>query len=325
MAAALDAPCALKLEAPGEDAATLHAQIQRGARCAGKPPQPPLAHGELAHGRLTYLGLEDALTKLAAFLAERPWVRCLNPPADILNQCDKLACRVRLDGAGIPQPPLLGEIDGFAALEAAMQAHDCARVFVKPRYGSSAAGVVALSRNPQGRFIAETSTEIVRGTNGLRLFNALRVRRYRDREVAELINALSPQRLYAERWIPKPVRAGRGFDVRIVTLAGEPQHRVARSAPHPITNLHLGAARGTLEAWVDTSSVGAVEAAARRVAACFPHSAIAGIDLIVRRTRVHVLEVNAFGDWLPRLRWRGQLLHDTQAAWLRQNFHEPTK
>ncbi|HEY3321300.1 MAG TPA: hypothetical protein VGP72_12590 [Planctomycetota bacterium] len=47
--------------------------------------------------------------------------------------------------------------------------------------------------------------------------------------------------------MPKAGIADHTFDLRIVTIAGQPRHTVLRLSKAPMTNLHLGAHRGALQ------------------------------------------------------------------------------
>jgi hypothetical protein len=151
-----------------------------------------------------------------------------------------------------------------------------------------------------------------------RLYNRLRVNHYTDeRQVAAIVDRLGADGLHVERWFPKAGHDGRVFDLRVVVIAGRAGHVVARTSRTPLTNLHLGNARGDLAAL--RSAIGAERwaaamAVAERAAACFPGSLHAGVDLMLGPgfERVAVAEVNAFGDLLPGvLDERGR---DTYAA-----------
>jgi hypothetical protein len=132
-------------------------------------------------------------------------------------------------------------------------------------------------------------------------------RRYTDEPtVATIVDGLAPDGLHVERWFTKANHAGRTIDLRVVVVAGEPTHAVVRSSRHPMTNLHLGAARGDLDA-VRAAAGPATWAAAMdtcaRAAAAFPGCLQVGVDLMFAPGwRTHaVAEVNAFGDLLPGL------------------------
>ncbi|MGY0235626.1 STM4014 family protein [Longispora urticae] len=208
---------------------------------------------------------------------------------------------------------------GWEPLRDAMDAVGWSRVFVKPRHGSSASGVLALRRAP-GRTWATTSVELVRDGGRVRLFNSLRVRTYRDeRDVAAIVDHLAPDGLHVERWFPKAGLDGRTVDLRVLVLAGRPGHVVVRASHSPMTNLHLGGARGDLDALrraAGPDAYAAAMATCARVAAQFPGSPHVGVDLMFAPgwTRHAVAEVNAFGDLLPGLLVDGRDPYETQAA-----------
>jgi hypothetical protein len=176
-------------------------------------------------------------------------------------------------------------------------------VFVKPAHGSSASGVVALA-TAAGKARATTSVELVRPG---RLYNSLRVRDYRDEaDIASIVDALAPDGLHVERWLPKAALGGRVVDLRVVVTAGRATHVVVRSSHVPMTNLHLGGRRGDLSALrraAGEAAYGSAMATCERAAACFPGSLHVGVDLMFSPDwrRHAVAEVNAFGDLLPGL------------------------
>ena len=47
-----------------------------------------------------------------------------------------------------------------------------------------------------------------------------------------------------EEWLPKAVFQGKQFDLRVVVIKGVAKHFVVRLGNSPMTNLHLGNARG---------------------------------------------------------------------------------
>ncbi|WP_202469684.1 STM4014 family protein [Streptomyces sp. SID2888] len=229
-------------------------------------------------------------------------------PEDVAVLFDKRRCHARLAAAGVPVPPALtGPVGGWEELRERLGAARVTRAFVKPAHGSSASGVVALSWAGPGRVKATTSVETA--PDG-RLYNSLRVRHYTsETEVAALLDALVPDGLHVERWLPKASQGGRAADLRVVVVAGRATHAVVRTSRHPMTNLHLGGARGDLD--LARAAIRAAGGAftdvldtAERAAACFPGTLCVGVDILPATgwRRFAVGEVNAFGDLLPRLR-----------------------
>ncbi|MFF7329776.1 STM4014 family protein [Streptomyces sp. NPDC090306] len=249
---------------------------------------------------------------LTAALGELSGGRRLDDPGDLAVLFDKRRCHAVLDAAGVPVPasptsgPAAARVRGWDDVRALMREHGMPRLFVKPAHGSSASGVLAVESGGGGRIRATTSVE--RAADGV-LHNSLKVRRYeREQDVAAIVDALAPDGLHLERWLPKASQQGRATDLRVVVIDGRATHAVVRTSRTPLTNLHLGGRRGDLDLarravesagarWADLLGV------CERAAACFPGTLCVGVDLLpaVGWRRAAVGEVNAFGDLLPRL------------------------
>ncbi|MFE6188970.1 STM4014 family protein [Streptomyces sp. NPDC056465] len=289
----------VRVDSPGEDAGT-----DRLLRGSGDPTR-------VEGSALWYARFTSAVRDVARAAAAAGAV-LLDDPEDIAVMFDKRLCHGVMHSAGVPVPdsptsgPDAAPVRGWSDVRALIADHRMPRVFLKPAHGSSASGVIALETAGPARIRATTSAE--RDREG-RLFNSLRVRRCTtEREVAELVDALAPDGLHIERWLPKASQRGRAADLRVVVVAGRATHAVVRTSRSPMTNLHLGGTRGDLDA-----AQAAVEAAGgswsgalavcERAAACFPDTLCVGVDLLPATgwRRFAVGEVNAFGDLLPRL------------------------
>ena len=316
-------PTMVKLDAPAAGTGLYERLVQRGHRLLDRDGMPPtdIDGHALAHRDLWFAGFADLLRAIAheAETVAGP-IRWLNPVEDILRMCDKWACREALAAAGVDLPPALGRVESYAHLRALLDAHDCDRVFVKARYGSAAAGVVAYRRHRDGRELAWTTAEVAGDGAQARLFNRLSPQRYTARaRIAALIDALAAQDCYAEAWIPKPRAAGFAgccFDLRVIAFAGEPRQRMARIADAPMTNLHLGNRRADPASLLDHAAWAQVDATVRAAAAVFPGSTMIGFDVIPGRDRCVVLEANAFGDDVQHARCDGAEPADDQADWV---------
>lgn len=313
--AALAHPGLLKIEPPGDDPAAHLLLLQAGCRLLGRAPVRVPDHGELLAMDAWFAGFTSAMTTLALQLADLPQARVLNAPADITLMTDKLACQHHLAAHGVPIPALLGAVESYEHLQSLLHAHDIDRVYLKPRYGSSASGVVAYRRNKAGQQQATTSATLHRTEGITRLMNSKRMARYEsEHDIAALVDALAAQELYAEAWLNKPRCGDSHYDLRVVTLAGQPTHRVARIGKQMMTNLHLDNRRGDAAGLLNAADLAALEAASAQAARAFPHSHVTGYDLVVRQGQAHVLEANAFGDLLPGLLWQGIDTYTAQLA-----------
>jgi hypothetical protein len=296
----------VRIESPGEDAEVDRLLRERGSGRSAVTAE----HGEIVGAAAAFAGLRWALDRVAAGGA-----RLLNQPGDILTMSDKPRCHALLSAAGIPVPPALPPVHDYASLRATMAAAGWSRVFVKPAHGSSASGVLAFATAGR-RVTAVTSVEL----SGDKIFNNLRVRRYDDEaSIRTIVDRLGPDGLHVERWYPKASLGGRVLDLRVVVIAGEPRHVVVRTSRSPMTNLHLGNARGdvaAVRAAAGEHSWAAAMETCARVAAAFPGTLQAGVDLMFRTGwRDHaVAEVNAFGDLLPRVLAGGLDTYGAQIA-----------
>ncbi|MFF3891324.1 STM4014 family protein [Streptomyces sp. NPDC001914] len=279
----------VRLDSPGENA-----EVDRLLRGVDEPTR-------VEGSARWYAGLLDCVGSLRGG-------RRLDDPADLAVLFDKRLCHARLDAAGVPVPhsPTSGglrAVDDWSGVRGLMAEAGLRRVFVKLAHGSSASGVLAVETTAAGRIRATTSVE--RTADGA-LHNSLRIRRYTDEAgIAAIVDALAPDGLHVERWLPKASLGSRSADLRVVVVAGRATHAVVRTSRSPLTNLHLGGARGDLAAvralagdrWAEALSI------SERAAACFPGTLCVGVDLLpaVGWRRFAVGEVNAFGDLLPRL------------------------
>lgn len=309
----------VRVDSAGEDVTT--ARLLRGW---DRDPDLHRAEGTADQHR----GFVRALGRLSEAVAATRGAHLLQDTGDLVDLCDKRRCHARLDAAGVPVAPALpGPITGYASLRAAMAGLGWSRVFVKPAHGSSASGVVALATGSGGRIKAVTSAALVRGgdegaaapgSGPVALYNSLRLRTYTAAtEVAAVVDALAPDGLHVERWIPKAGFDGRVIDLRVLVVAGRATHVVVRSSRSPMTNLHLGNARGDLAALresVGPQAWGEAMATAEAAAAVFPHTLHAGVDLMASPgwREFTICEVNAFGDLLPGVLHEGRSTHAEQ-------------
>ncbi|MEU9859550.1 STM4014 family protein [Streptomyces sp. NPDC047971] len=289
----------VRLESPGEEP-----EVDRLLRGTDDPTR--------VEGTARWYASFTAATAELARTVRGAGAALVDDPTELAVLFDKRLAHARLREAGVPVPdaPTSGAdgaaVRDWADVRALMTACGLRRVFVKLAHGSSASGVLAVETNGAGRVQATTSVE--RASDG-RLFNSLRVRRYTtEREVAAVVDALAPDGLHVERWLPKAALGGRVADLRVVVIAGRATHAVVRTSRCPMTNLHLGGTRGDMGAvraavagaggrWADVLDV------CERAAAAFPGTQCVGVDLLpaVGWRRFAVGEVNAFGDLLPGL------------------------
>lgn len=320
----------VRLESPGR-AHDLYRQLLAAgadeAAAEGGPTIPARAaleledeRGRIRCSRQWYLGFRRVLRLAKGVLGGRG--ACFqNDPDELAVTLDKRATRARLAAAGVPIPCALGPVRSVADLHRKLEAAR-RRGFLKPRHGSSAAGVLAVRLSPSGMLVADTTVASEGAGALLRLYNSRRVRRLTgDAEIGAIVDALAPQHLELEEWVPKAGLDGRTIDLRVVTIAGEPRHAVVRLARGPITNLHLSNQRCSAEvlrARLAPATWRAIEHSCRVTAAAFPGCLYLGLDVLVTAgLRGHrVIEVNGFGDLLKGVRHEGLTPYEAEArAW----------
>jgi len=232
--------------------------------------------------------------------------RCLNHPDEIATMFDKWQSHRLFEQHGLPRPP--------SRLATGLPSAPRGRLFFKPLHGSSASGVCALRWAP-GRQQLLTPLKVRPGG----LFNCLKVQRYDTwKEIERILGQLIPQGMIEEQWIPKLTLPGGVVDLRVLVVGGRARHRVVRQSRSPMTNLHLGNARGcerTLQEHLGPRRWQAALELAERAAACFPRCLYAGVDILIDCSgRAYVGEINAYGDLLPHLSHQGQSAYEAIAT-----------
>lgn len=293
----------LRVESPGSDLEVWH----RLARLGGSTIT--LAATQWRPGRAWFSGLSIAMT---AIEAAAPTLVPTHPTAEVLAMTDKLVCDARLRAHGVPVPTTLPAPETPEALREAMATSGLHAVFVKPRWGSSGAGVMALRCNGSRERLT-TTARVVDG----RLTNYKRLVHHDDRgAIDRLLAPVLADGAIVQRWIPKAGTHGGPFDLRVLVVRGRIAHRVARVGRGTITNLHLDAAR--LDADLALARFGARCSAALNeacllAAAGFSPCATVAVDVMLDpQGRPYVLECNAWGDYLPRLLCDGLDTYEVQ-------------
>ena len=237
LAEALAGGTVVRFESAGEDALTYKLLLRHGFESASAGGYPALAFDEIERlqpergwmirPRQAFLGFARLLQEVRPAL-QRTGVTLLNPPEDIALQFDKTSCQRLLQRARIPVPHFLGAVSGYDELRT--QFRSSGRAMVKLANGSGGAGCVALHWS-QGRVHALTTVREVARAGESRLYCSKRCIHLTDEsDVVRLVDRLCVEMVHAEEWLPKARWQGRNFDLRVVTIAGEPRHTVVRRA-----------------------------------------------------------------------------------------------
>ncbi|MEZ6089607.1 MAG: STM4014 family protein [Pirellulaceae bacterium] len=289
----------LRIDSFGQRCEVLAALIRHG----GGTEIPEV--GEIRSLDRQHNGIRRVLMDLSRWSMCRSDVTFDQNPLEILLMFDKWATHARM----LPHRPdailLPTDEEGFNDRLHWFSKVAGGRVFVKPRYASSASGVCCY-RVINGRHQLIAPIEIVRETQRPKLFNSLRVQSFtKSQDVRDIFRVLGPQGMIAEAAVNKARVEGDRFDLRYVVIDGRADHLVVRQSASPITNLHLGNRRGNLSAVIDAVGPARLESCrqlAIHAARCFPETLYCGVDILLpQRGEPLVCEVNAFGDFLPNL------------------------
>jgi glutathione synthase/RimK-type ligase-like ATP-grasp enzyme len=235
------------------------------------------------------------LLKRIGQLKKKETVRFLNEPEAIINSLDKVKNKEQL--AGLRTTPLLSSsVADFDSLVDLLLKERCFNVFVKPRFGSGAGGIMALRHNKKsGAFVAYTTL----ARNHIFVYNTKRINRLTNpQEIALLVNTIAETGVLIEEWIQKDSIDRKKYDLRVVCQFGNIEYIIARCSKGAITNLHLNnEARlyddlrlsQSIKEEINELSLRAIKLSGLQYA---------GIDVLIERdTKLpYLIEVNGQGD-----------------------------
>lgn len=302
----------IRIDSTGEDDDVERALLRRGEPAARAEGVPAIAPAQLARiprelGRILYprqqhLGFLAVLDEIEAATTT---ARVLPPPPAIRELFDKLTASQRWTALGIPMPEALPRVREPDELRELMRERAWQTVYVKLTSGSSASCLALFTHTATREEVVTTIEDTGRARYNTRKLQRLVARDRIDRVLGFILG----EGAHVERSIPKAKLAtaegGRYFDLRVLAVDGVAAFVVMRTAPHPITNLHLGGLRGDVAALRERVSPAAWDAA---MASCVAVQRATGafhvgVDLMFEPdlTRHRVIEGNAFGDLLPNL------------------------
>lgn len=306
---ALAVDAIFRIDSMGEHPAVERALIERGEPAARQEGSPAISARELAAipdqlGRILFprqahLGWLAVLADIEREL--RPGWRMVQPIEAITLMFDKRATSRAWRAAGIPCCDAIDDVRDPEQLRAEMRARQWPEVFVKVASASSAS-CLAIFHHARGREYAVTTVE----DTGDARYNTRKLQRLTTpRAIDRLLHFLLAEGAQVERAHAKARDGDRHFDLRVLAIDGEAPFVVMRTSPHPITNLHLGGARGdavALRARVPAATWDAAMESAVRVQTTSTAFHV-GVDLLLTpELDAHrVIEGNAFGDLLPNL------------------------
>jgi hypothetical protein len=307
-----DEPLFLRIESCGQDFEVEKELLRRGysAACALAAPTvlaPDVVRGlVLDPGRVlaprqAHEGFLYALGLIESVASRRRCWRFSTPAWAIREMFDKRATSRRLSEQGVPVARELAVRTSAQELRAHLKDTRVAAAWVKLGCGSSASCLALWQLAWPTETLITTMQRTPQG-----LYNSRRLRRYARREdIDALIAFLLGEGAHVEENVPRATLRDRWIDCRVVVVGGEREFVVVRSSRYPMTNLHLGGARGDISALAAHCPADALEAAlesCRRVARIYDALHV-GVDVAFTRgfSSHVVLEANAFGDFVHGL------------------------
>lgn len=275
----------VRIESPGECAATTRLLVELGG---GKYEEE---YGQFSNFDSWYLGWQIVLKRIAE-LKNQYQFTFINDPETIALAFDKKAVHHHLENK-IKTPNLLGTCRTFEELDTLLSNKKYIQVFAKPRYGSSASGVMAIKKN-KDQYVVYTSLNL----SGNQLFNSIKLKKYNKLEDIKRIFDIANAEFIIEEWIPKMKYEGNTVDFRVIVIAGKVEFIIPRLSKHMITNIHLGNTKSDIQHF-DDEVVSSITAFAVKTAEHFPGLGYAGLDILIdKNQKPFLIEINAFGDML---------------------------
>lgn len=278
--------------------------------------EPPLYHesGFTAHQTLckAYIARLEHIARLE----KKQTVRFLNDPQAIIHALDKAKSKEQL--AGLRLTPLISSsVETFDSLINLLTKEKCYNVFVKPRFGAGAGGIMALRYNePKGQLVAYTTL----ARNHSLIYNTKRINRLTNpKEIALLANTVLKTDALVEKWLPKDTINGENYDLRVVCLANRVEHIAVRCSKGAITNLHLNnKALPYPSLGLPLSLTKEIEALSTQATA-LSSLHYAGIDILIEKDTLlpHIIEVNGQGDHIH------QDIHNKNSIYRKQLTNAP--
>lgn len=293
----------VRIESPGENFLVEQEILALGGLEFAK--DLPEEKGRIYFPGIWYQGFKNLLTQIKSQAPTSLW---FNHPDDIICMFDKPKVKELNPEYCLAACPNFESYDEFVDY-AKSQAYP--RFFIKLNYSSSASGVMAFEYNRKnGKAQAQTTIQLLRKQNQSCFYNSLKLKKYSNTDdLREIINFLFSQGAFVEPWVPKARHESSVFDLRILAINGKRHQTIARRSHTPITNLHLGNQRCSVDQLgLPAAKWQQIDQLVAQVMKNFPNTLYSGLDVLIpqNETRLPILlEANAFGDLLPNLLHQG--------------------
>lgn len=245
--------------------------------------------------------LDNLISKYIDFLLKLETnknIKFLNQPSDIILSLDKFKCKQLLAKNNINITPIVAyNIRNLDELNEFLLEKKIFQVFIKPQFGSGAAGVIAYRFSPKtNKQIIYTSAKIYEG----RLINTKDIIKIEDKLLSQqIINSVLSNANIIEQWLPKANYMGMCYDLRVVYQFGAVHCIVPRQSKNPITNLHLNnMAFDFKDLNLSSNIVEQITNLCHSTMKLFKGLNYSGIDILLHKNSLkpYIIEINGQGD-----------------------------
>ncbi len=224
-------------------------------------------------------------------LAKMEGIKYINHPEEILLCLDKYKCRERIKH--LPCTPMF-EVS-FTSAESLfdyLDKHNLNQVFIKPRFGAGASGIIALKRNKKRNENIIYTTIIYKENQFKNGKKVIKIKK--TQEIVKIINFILNIGAVVEKWLVKKKYQGLDYDVRVVVVRDRFIYIIPRGSKSPITNLHLNNLPLPFSVITNEKKIKEI---ALKVIEAFPKLNYIGIDILITpKDELFIIEVNGQGD-----------------------------
>lgn len=237
----------------------------------------------------------------------------LNTPTSILSTLDKHEMKYILEEKNIETTKkiILKEYKRECLFEK-LRDENLSNIFIKPRYGSGAVGILALKYNHKlNDYVLFTS--LIKKENNY--YNTKKLRRIRDKQlILDFIDRILIDRPIVEKWVEKKRYNNKSFDIRVLVQFGKVLFMVARMSDGPITNLHLN------NQGIDVNLLGIEDEILENIkkisieaVKSFNGLNCGGVDILLSKSNdIFVIEVNGQGDLIYKDIYKDNIIYKDQ-------------
>lgn len=288
----------VRIDAWGRDVEVERLLMERGREPDGMLPRARIPN-ELLAPRQVHRGWTRYLNDLGKALDE---CRLWTPTRTLVELFDKRFTYARLKSAGISVAESF-PVRTLNELREGVQQRGWKKAFVKLAFGDSGAGI-AVWDIENDSVLTTVRRERDRWMNAREL-----IAMHERRAIDALFEYIIAQGVHLERAVDLARIDGKRFDLRVLVIAGRPTFVMGRCSERPMTNLHLGGERlrwSQLRSFIPPREWEDAMNAAVNVAKLYDCHHV-GVDIAFDRLSAKpiVVEVNAFGDYLPDVKRDG--------------------